>query len=181
LPTISARSFATNTYTPELARLKTGPLLKEILDRSTNKTIGKLSPNRSMWVYSAHDTTVANVLNTLGLFEYHNPPYRACIMIELRQIQKKPYISIFYKNTTDEPVAMYIPNCGPLCPLEKMYDLYEAVLPKNLEQECQLSLLSMPYVDVDFDSTLSKYNQKIFGVFKSDCRRREGNFDFFFS
>lgn len=66
---ISARSFATNTYTPQLARLKLGPLLKEILDRFVSKTVSKLNPDRSLWIYSAHDTTVANLLNTLGLFE----------------------------------------------------------------------------------------------------------------
>lgn len=66
---VAARSFATKTYTPQLAKLKAGFLLKEILDRFRNKSIDNLSPNRSMWMYSAHDTTVANVLNTLGLFE----------------------------------------------------------------------------------------------------------------
>jgi lysosomal acid phosphatase len=156
MPAIAARAFTTNTHTPQLARLKTGPLLKEILTRSVNKTIGKLSPNRAMWIYSAHDTTVANVLNTLGLFEMHNPPYRACIMIELHLIDQRPYISVFYKNTSAEPEAMYIPNCGQRCPLDKMFELYEAVLPVDWEQECQLSMLSMPYVDVDFDATLGE-------------------------
>lgn len=66
---IAARSFATKTFTPELAKLKAGFLLKEILQRFHNKSIDKLTPNRSMWVYSGHDTTVANLLNTLGLFE----------------------------------------------------------------------------------------------------------------
>lgn len=61
--------FAMFTYTRELARLKGGFLLKEILERCTNKTELKLNPNRVMWMYSAHDTTVANLLNTLELFE----------------------------------------------------------------------------------------------------------------
>lgn len=66
---IAARSFATKTITPKLARLQGGFLLKDILDRFANKSKGILKPNRSMWVYSGHDTTVANLLNTLGLFE----------------------------------------------------------------------------------------------------------------
>ena len=66
---IANRSFATKTITPKLARLKGGFLLKDILDRFTNKSLGILSPNRQMWVYSAHDTTVANLLNTLNIFE----------------------------------------------------------------------------------------------------------------
>lgn len=66
---IAARSFATKTATPQLARLKAGFLLKEILMRFKNKTESVLKPNRSMWVYSAHDTTIGNVLNSLGVFE----------------------------------------------------------------------------------------------------------------
>lgn len=66
---IATRSFQTGTITPQLARLKSGFLLREILNRFTQKTKSKLTPNRSLWIYSAHDTTVANVLNTLGLFE----------------------------------------------------------------------------------------------------------------
>lgn len=43
-----------------------------------------LSPNRKLWIYSAHDDTVANMLMTLNLFEPHCPPYTATILIELR-------------------------------------------------------------------------------------------------
>lgn len=152
---IATRSFATATNTKTLARLKTGFLLSEILDRFRNKTMGELLPNRSMWVYSAHDTTIANVLNTLGMFELHSPPYRACIMIELRLINDVPYIQIFYKNTTNEnPPAMHIPNCGQLCPLENMYKLYEDVLPTNdFVTECRISMLMMTYEEADFGGT----------------------------
>lgn len=66
---VANRSFQVVTNTPELARLKTGFLIREILDRFTQKIESTLSPDRSLWIYSGHDTTVANVLNTLGLFE----------------------------------------------------------------------------------------------------------------
>lgn len=160
---IAARSFATATSTKTLARLKSGFLLSEILDRSRNKTMGILSPNRRMWVYSAHDTTVANVLNTLGLFELHSPPYRACIMIELRLVNDKPYIQVFYKNTTDEnPPAMHIPNCGQLCALEDMYKTYEDVLPTNDHTtECRISMMTMTYEEADFGSAETGKNSII--------------------
>lgn len=66
---LSRFSFEAPTNTPELARLKTGFLLRQILDRCEAKIKSALSPNRSIWVYSAHDTTIGNVLNSLGLFE----------------------------------------------------------------------------------------------------------------
>jgi len=62
-------AFSINTYTRQLARLKAGPLLKDILTRISQKHKKQLNPDRSVFIYSAHDTTVANLLNTLKLFE----------------------------------------------------------------------------------------------------------------
>lgn len=69
----------------------------------------------------------------------HSPPYAACVLLEMRiNDQNKPYISVFYKNTTAEPSALQIPDCGVACPLETMFDLYEDILPHNWEEECQM-------------------------------------------
>lgn len=62
-------AFALNTYTRKLARLKAGPLLKDILTRFETKFRNELKPDRTLFIYSAHDTTVANLLNTLKLFQ----------------------------------------------------------------------------------------------------------------
>lgn len=55
--------------TPQLARLQSGFLIKEILDHFSMKINGTLKPDRSLWFYSAHETTIANLLNSLRLFE----------------------------------------------------------------------------------------------------------------
>uniref|UniRef100_A0A7G3AIU4 acid phosphatase n=1 Tax=Lutzomyia longipalpis TaxID=7200 RepID=A0A7G3AIU4_LUTLO len=153
---ISAKSFSTYCSTPQLARLKSGPILKEMLERFKNKTLGTLKPDRSLWIYSAHDTTVANLLNILGLFDPpHSPPFAACVMLEMRLIDEKPYISVFYKNTTAEPEAMNIPRCGPSCPLDKMFTLYKDLLPTDWEAECKLPLMTMSYEEKDLSSPSS--------------------------
>lgn len=152
---VSGLSFAVKTYTPLLARLKSGPLLKEILNHFKNKTLKKLDQN--YWVYSAHDTTVANMLGTLGVFQsigYHNPPYTATVMFELRQFGDEYHVQVFYKNTTAEPMPLDLPGCGTSCPLEKMFEIYKDVLPVNWEEECTLSLLQMPLI-VDVDESIS--------------------------
>lgn len=156
---VAARSFATNTNTKTLARLKTGFLLRDIFERSKNKTMSLLSPNRNMWVYSGHDTTIANILNTLGVFDLHSPPYRACILFELRLISDVPYLKIFYKNSTDRnPAAINIPNCGQLCSLENMYKLYNSVLPTDhFVTECKISMLTMTYEEADFSGEAGKF------------------------
>ncbi|XP_067619397.1 prostatic acid phosphatase [Eurosta solidaginis] len=139
-------AFAINTYTRHMARLKTGPLIREILQRFRDKTKGSLKPNRSVWVYSAHDTTVASVLNTLKLYDMKSPVYTACVLFELRLDEKnQPFVSLFYKNTSAEPTLLSVPDCGVACPLEKMFTIYNDILPVNWEQECKLTTMMMTY------------------------------------
>lgn len=90
-----------------------------------------------MVMYSGHDTTVSALLNTLKLFDFHNPPFLACVMLELRLHQGTPYVTVVYKNDTD-PTTLVIPGCGVTCPLKKMFDLYDDVLPTDWETECQM-------------------------------------------
>ncbi|XP_035775873.1 prostatic acid phosphatase-like [Anopheles albimanus] len=155
LRSISAVTFGVKTNTSQLARLKMGPLVKEILNRFRSKAAGKLKPDRSLWIYSAHDVTVASLLNALRVFELHNPPFAACIMLELRRPANggDPYVQVFYKNTTNEPFLLPIPGCGERCPLDEMFKIYDDILPKNWDSECELSLLSMSYVEADLHST----------------------------
>lgn len=56
------------TGTTELKRLRTGFILKEILDRSRNKTLSLL-PDQLMQIYSGHELTISSLLNSLGLFK----------------------------------------------------------------------------------------------------------------
>lgn len=57
------------TATTEMKKLRSGFLLKEILNRFSSKTQSTLSSNRNLWMYFAHDITIANMLNSLGVFE----------------------------------------------------------------------------------------------------------------
>lgn len=66
---LAYQDFALQTNTTELARLSVGFLIRDILDRFSSKIKSTLLPNRSLWLYSAHDSTIANILNSLGLFE----------------------------------------------------------------------------------------------------------------
>lgn len=57
--------------TPQLARVESGFLLKDMLKRFTQKINATLQPDRSLWLYSAHSITVSLMLNSLGLFKVH--------------------------------------------------------------------------------------------------------------
>lgn len=51
----------------EIQTFASGFLLKEIFDRFSRKLNSTLSPNRSLWLYFAHDTTIHDMLISLGL------------------------------------------------------------------------------------------------------------------
>lgn len=72
---VSALAFQFSTYTRPMARLKVGPLIREILERFARKARGTLRPNHNVWIYSAHDTTVVSVLNALKVYEVKLPAF----------------------------------------------------------------------------------------------------------
>lgn len=64
---IAQFDFKTYADTPELARLKSGFLLKEMLEHFTQKINSQLTPNRSLWLYSGHDLTILNMVNHIAI------------------------------------------------------------------------------------------------------------------
>lgn len=62
-----------------------------MIDHMEKKSKNALVPDRKVWMYSAHDETIANMLMTLNVFEPHCPPYTATILIELRVNLKDQY------------------------------------------------------------------------------------------
>ncbi|XP_020298442.1 prostatic acid phosphatase-like isoform X2 [Pseudomyrmex gracilis] len=137
---LAALSFTTEAYNKVLQRFKSGPLLGQMIDHMVKKLQNTLKSNRKIWMYSAHDETVANMLMTLNLFEPHCPPYAAIILIELRTNSNNQYfVTISYKNSTEEPILMTLPGCTALCPLNKFINLTKDVIPEDWNRECLVS------------------------------------------
>lgn len=61
--------YAMWTATPELKKIRSGFLLKEMLDRFSSKAQSKLSPNRSLYMYFGHDSSLVDMLSSLGMYE----------------------------------------------------------------------------------------------------------------
>lgn len=60
-------SFSSTT---EMKKLSIGFLLREILDRFKTLQITSLAePEQKLWLYSAHDYTIANLMNALHVFD----------------------------------------------------------------------------------------------------------------
>lgn len=98
-----------------------------------------LSPDRSLWIYSAHENTIIGFLNSVGLFkELHLPPYASSLHFELyKSDANEHYVQLFYKQFDGENILpLNIPNCGEKCPLDRFYELFADILPGDYHSEC---------------------------------------------
>ncbi|XP_012152497.1 prostatic acid phosphatase isoform X2 [Megachile rotundata] len=146
LKSLAAKSFTVSAYNKILQRLKSGLLLGEMIDHMEKKSKNALVPDRKVWMYSAHDETLANMLMTLNVFDPHCPPYTATILLELRVNLKNQYfVTVSYKNNSDEPVLLTLPGCIALCPLNQFIALTKDVVPINWEEECTLKWDKLGY------------------------------------
>lgn len=136
---LAALSFATMTYTERLARLKVGLFFNEILGKFSNVTSGK---TQNFFVYSAHDTNIASLLNAMGAFEYHSPPFASTILFELHRINDKFHLNLFYKNTS-EPQKILLKGCEFDCDLDEFREILKPLVInlKEWERECELGWL----------------------------------------
>nr|CAD7195938.1 unnamed protein product [Timema douglasi] len=137
-----------------------GPLLEEMVSNMKKKSENRLIPDRKMFVYSGHDTTVANFLNTLGVFDPQCPPYDALVLIELRQNSAGKYFvststvyESFYHNR--DKLLLLTRNFVALSPNDTMESLD---LGQPLSQG-QHAALAQPAT-----SALAKYNRLTEGV-----------------
>lgn len=83
------------------------------------------------------------------------PPYRSSVLFELYKLKNEYTVKIFYRNTTDENLTpLNIPNCGPNCPLNKLFEIYKDVLPEDdFYTECKIPVLSMTYEEANLNGT----------------------------
>ncbi|XP_068560980.1 lysophosphatidic acid phosphatase type 6 [Cebidichthys violaceus] len=106
-------------------QLCVGPLLHSFLTNIEKKLEGTLSePDRKLFLYSAHDTTLIPCLMALGIFDMRWPQFAADITMELHQHQetKKPFVKVSYVGQDQ-----LIPGCsGVYCPLEEFKKVLSA-------------------------------------------------------
>lgn len=132
----TVRSFPT-----DFAYLRGGLLVGEMLEHMINKSKNDESTPQKLFMYSAHDSTVILFLTTLGLFNYKQPPYTACVIVELHELQAGEFaVQFLYKNETDEiPYVLKLPDCDELCPLDTFAQIMKPFIPKNIKDSCGLN------------------------------------------
>lgn len=148
--------------TPELVRRRSGFLIKDILERSAQKLNSTLRPDFQLYMYSAHSSTLATMLNGLGIFEvrckilqcesfWHSlnisiflqlniPPNGSSLHFELyKTAANEHYVQFIYRRFGDEnPVPSDMPGCGLKWTLDQFYSARGDLIPGDFDSECQV-------------------------------------------
>lgn len=109
----------------ESLQLCVGPLLNLLLlniEEKLQET--SLDPNKKLFLYSAHDTTLIPCLMALGIFDMRWPPYAADITLELYKHRqtKEAFIKVSYIGQDQ-----LLPGCsGVYCPLQEFKQVLSA-------------------------------------------------------
>lgn len=66
--------------------------------------------------------------------QLHIPPLTSSIIFELHRQGDEYYVQVFYRKTVSDDVPpVNIPNCGTMCSLDRLYELYKEILPAENE------------------------------------------------
>lgn len=125
----------------QFAYLKGGELVREMLEHMLNKSSEAAPTPEKLFMYSAHDSTVLQFLSTLGVFNYRQPPYTACVIVELHELQQGEFtVQISYKNDSrSEPYVLTLPNCDTLCPLDQFAKIMKSSTPDDFKIACGMT------------------------------------------
>ncbi|XP_039284643.1 venom acid phosphatase Acph-1 isoform X1 [Nilaparvata lugens] len=136
---LAGKAFTLNAYTPELRRIKGGPLLKDILTHMIDKIKKPTHKKEQLYLYAGHDSTIAHLLNALGVWEQHAPEYNALILLELHELKRDdPHvIKVFFRKSKVHRLEELTPfGCEKICTLNEILRLKKDVLPDDLMKDC---------------------------------------------
>lgn len=121
--------------THEMIRLKGGVLLKKML---TNMEVARSQAFPKMYMYSAHDSTVATVLAAMTVYNKLMPPYASVVMVELHEIHNDYVVKVFYRNDTSvKPYELILDDCNSPCILDSFIMAVAEFIPNDWDAECQ--------------------------------------------
>ncbi|XP_059486803.1 lysosomal acid phosphatase-like [Neocloeon triangulifer] len=135
---MTSYSFLINVQTPLLLRLKAGPLVNKVLADFEKEAAARQKVK--LYLYSGHDSTVANILAAFGLYKApYIPGYSALVLLELVEPTPGHFAVRVFRRTEEkpEPEPLKIQGCDFECPLEKFRELTEPIRPVNWYEECK--------------------------------------------
>ncbi|KAJ3664728.1 hypothetical protein Zmor_000274 [Zophobas morio] len=130
--------YQAKVATDEMKRLSSGFLLKKIIKDTRLKIRNVLPQKRKMFLYSAHEYNLTYLMQLLGIYYPHIPPFSSYILIEIHNFGGIRKVRVFYQDYSGEkPMELKLPNCERFCNFDKFAKLYKMYLPKS-SKECDL-------------------------------------------
>ncbi|XP_064396543.1 lysosomal acid phosphatase-like isoform X3 [Halichondria panicea] len=131
----------------EKNRLTAGVWLGKLLG-DMQSVANKSDTTSKLFLYSAHDTTVACMMSALGLFDGKQPPYATAFLVELyfNPNSGLHYIQFSLRlgpdgvtfNILEVPESSHCAN-RYYCTMEEFKTFVTPLIPSDIEQECSVS------------------------------------------
>ncbi|KAB0792793.1 hypothetical protein PPYR_14752 [Photinus pyralis] len=122
--------------------MNSGHLIKKILDDTMAKVKNILEPpDRRVFLYSGHETTIGNLLYNLNVFKLEVPTYGDTVLIEVHRRNVDHFVKVRYLRTPLNSTVedLEVPGCGKICPVQRFYQIQvqRGVLPgPSFRRDC---------------------------------------------
>ncbi|GFR10041.1 testicular acid phosphatase homolog [Trichonephila clavata] len=133
---------------PEIVRLRAGPLLQNIIENMNRKVAGDM-PKRKVQMYCSHDVIISALLLAMNITDVPRPPYAATLLIELHQMpDHTKSVRLLYLNSSnpeqeiEQPHLLYLDGCTEFCPLQQFIESTRHMIPEDWSKECLFGEIS---------------------------------------
>ncbi|CAG9323782.1 unnamed protein product [Blepharisma stoltei] len=153
-----ANSFANQlnqltAYTPDLLARYAGSAFLSTLSYLLNNAQKEASDLRYQF-YSAHDTTILNILSALQLPNGQQPPFASTLIFELIQDDANP--TVYNVTLAYNDVLQTVGNCpSTSCPLETFLEFINARAFPNITASCMMNYDTVNWGSLTKPSTKS--------------------------
>lgn len=133
-------SYALNSRTEEMQRLKSGPFLKKMVHEMIMKTMNATSlAKRKLFIYCGHDVTLVSLLSSLNAWPVIFPDYALQAYFELHKGKDGEYfVQVFAKNGVDARLEkIVVPGCEFRCPIGQFVELVDKFTKVDLKEDCK--------------------------------------------
>ncbi|KAJ3659156.1 hypothetical protein Zmor_010861 [Zophobas morio] len=129
---LTINEYFISTATTEMNRMASGYFLQKVVSDSFSK-INNIKSGRKVYLYSAHENNIAELLILLGIFEpLHIPDYGSYVMFEIHKINNEHGVKIYYENyVANGPQLLKLPGCDTFCEITKFVSLIEEYFPPD--------------------------------------------------
>ncbi|XP_008555403.1 venom acid phosphatase Acph-1 [Microplitis demolitor] len=124
-------------YNEKLRRLNGGMFIRHFTDIMSKIVNNGTDKGPKINLFSGHETNVASLLNTLGIFEPHVPAYSSGVIVELLRNETDYYVGLrYYLGIPSKSVEKQLPGCSIPCPFKDFMRIMNNLIPSDKEMIC---------------------------------------------